>query len=294
MDVRNVLTRAAVALAAVLVTALAGGTWIASAQGTIPSLPPGAGPIDKPGWDQIVEHAPPWVVEHLENWFGAFADQSPCAFFETEWGLVNVSLEGLEACQAAQGNLTVMCLNSEGALVTNTVTNLGVTPDGSTLKVRSQTRQGGHCGIFVQPGLGSGAAPRGLIFAGDAIKAWDTTDPYTTAGDARIENELPNWFAAFSEYNPCGFFPARWGSMAVSLETTEACQAMAGNLTVMCIGPDADLTQTTVAPGSVAVSPDGETLYWLYTGRQDGHCGVFEAPAPAAAATSYIKPGIIR
>lgn len=292
MNISKTLLRAGIALAAVLVIVLAGGNWVASAQGTIPVPPPGGGPAIIRAWDEIIEGVPDWVRQSLGPWFNAFAAQNPCAFFETQWGTVRIPLDGLEACQAASGNLTVMCINSTGQLVTNTVTDLGVSPDGSTLYLESMTRQAGHCGIFVS---GGGVSPGVISPApGDILRAWDLTDPYTGAGDGRIRNELPNWFMAFAEYNPCGFFPSRWGRMAVSLETTESCLAMAGNLTVMCIGSDANLTQTTVSPGSVGVSPDGGTLYWNFTGMQDGHCGVFQAPAPAGALTGYIKPGIIR
>ncbi|HPV06347.1 MAG TPA: hypothetical protein PLD57_04730, partial [Aggregatilineales bacterium] len=271
MSIPKTLVRAGVALAAILVIVLAGGTWIASAQGTVPAPPPGGGPAIIRAWDEILDGAPDWVRQSLASWFSAFAAQRPCAFFQTQWGQVRIPLDGLEACLAAAGNLTVMCINSFGQLVTNTVTDFGVSPDGGTLYLESMTRQDGHCGIFI----GSRVVAPGVISPApaDILRAWDLTDPYTSAADFRIRNELPNWFRAFAEFNPCGFFPTRWGRQSVSLETTEGCIAMAGNLTVMCIGSDANLTQTTVGPGSVGVSPDGRTLYWTFTGMQDGHCG---------------------
>lgn len=282
----SVLLRAAIALVAVLVIALAGGQWVASAQGTIP-VPPG-GPVEVPGWDEIVAGVPDWVAESLEIWFAFFGDQNPCGFFQTEWGQVRVPLGNLEACQAAQGNLTVMCLTSNGTLTRESVKNVGVTSDGSRLLLETYTEQGGHCGIFVGDGMPAPGVIGGGV--GDLLKAWDMTDPYTASGDARITNELPNWFSAFSQYNPCGFFPVHWGSMAVSLETTESCLEHVGNLTVMCITGDAGLTQATVKPGSVGVSPDGATLYTVYDAQQDGHCGVFEGPAPSGVATGVIRP----
>lgn len=282
----GVLLRAGIASFAVFGIALTGGKWVASAEGTIP-LPP-SGPTTTTGWDQDSSELPEEVQQSLQSWFSYFANENPCAFFETHWGQVRVPLDNLEACQAAQGNVTVRCLTSDGTLTQDTVKNVGVSSDGSRLMLDIFTEQGGTCGVFVQPGAGSLSISPGIIAGGATTPAWNLNS-YALSDDPLIASQLPSWFSAFSDYQPCGFFPVHWGAMAVSLAGSEACLANQGNLTVMCITGDGNLTQAGIQTGSVGVSADGMTLYAAYEAQQDGHCGIFQGPA-----STTVSPGVIQ
>ena len=138
------LLRAAAVILFVLGIALAGGSWIASAEGTIP---PGTGlPIyTVNAYDiETATDASDYIEANIGNWYGHHAVYSPCGWFELlGHGDYYVSLSDAPSCGT---NLILMCLGSDGSLTAQTVTQSSVTPDGHTLSARIE--QDGHCGIF--------------------------------------------------------------------------------------------------------------------------------------------------
>jgi hypothetical protein len=142
-------------------------------------------------------------------------------------------------------------------------------------------------GVWLTGAQGALAAP------GDPVRAYDVNDPFNSADDTVLADNLVYWFGYYAEYEPCAFFATKWASpLRVSLETNEACREQPPeNLDVLCIGPAEGVTATTV--DNVTVDLSGNTPTLSFDSRQDGHCMVTSVPVPAGAEDGYILPALL-
>jgi hypothetical protein len=134
---------------------------------------------------------------------------------------------------------------------------------------------------------------RGALAAPDEpVRAYDVDDPFNSADDTVLADNLVYWSGYYAEYEPCAFFAAKWATpLRVSLETNEACLEQLPDLDVLCIGPDEAVTATTV--DNVMVDTSGDVVTLSFDSEQDGHCMVTTAPAPAGAEEGYILPALL-
>lgn len=141
-------------------------------------------------------------------------------------------------------------------------------------------------GVWLTSAQGALAAPD------EPVRAYDVNDPFGSADDRVLANNLVYWSGYYAEYEPCAFFATKWATpLRVSLETNEACREQVPNLDVLCIGPDEGVTATTV--DNVMVDTTGDDVILSFDSEQDGHCMVTTAPAPAGAEDGYILPALL-
>lgn len=118
---KTTLTRSIVVLAIIFGVALAAGTWVTSAAGTVPE--PGEG---------LCHEASPFSGDEAATLLTTSSGngQHACGVFNVcGWGNITVPLQEYPGCKTT--NLTVLCMNDNGQWVNNTVSNVGVAPDGS-------------------------------------------------------------------------------------------------------------------------------------------------------------------
>jgi len=118
---KRALLRTSIILTLVFAIALAAGAWVTSAAGTVPE--PGEG---------YCHDAGPLSGDEAAAFISAASGngQHACGVFNVcGWGNINVPLQEYPGCQTT--NLTVLCMNDHGQWVSNTVSNVGVAPDGS-------------------------------------------------------------------------------------------------------------------------------------------------------------------
>jgi hypothetical protein len=135
---------------------------------------------------------------------------------------------------------------------------------------------------------------QGVLAAPDEpVRAYDVNDPFGSADDRVLAENLVYWSGYYAEYEPCAFFATKWATpLRVSLDTNEACLEQAPeNLDVLCIGPSEGVTATTV--DNVAFYGSDGSLTLSMDSRQDGHCMVTSVPAPAGAEEGYILPALL-
>jgi hypothetical protein len=202
--------RAVVLVAIVLGVALVGGIWKANAQSSSGGVCMDAAPLSESA-------AQPFLGAQGPN------GHSPCGVFSVcSHGSKSIAVQDYPSCAGAGQNLTVYCMNGQGAWTNAAVSNVSVAADGST--VTFVVSQHGTCGLFpdgttARPGCGDSVCQAGETPVSCPSDCWAVCgDGYITHGE-QCESDAN--CAAGQYCNSCQCTPTPTGYTGTVTVTTE-------------------------------------------------------------------------